>query len=72
MNTNEIILGINPCTYGLNYHDPSIVIISNGEILFGIEEERVNRIKGSKGKFPISAIKFALNYCGLKWSDIFY
>ena len=33
---NEILLGINPCIYGLNYHDPSVVVFINGEVVFGI------------------------------------
>lgn len=67
---NEILLGINPCIYGLNYHDPSVVVFINGEVVFGIEEERCNRIKGSKGIFPSSAIKQSLIHCNLTWDDI--
>ena len=67
---NEILLGINPCIYGLNYHDPSVVVFINGEVVFGIEEERCNRIKGSKGMFPSSAIKQSLIHCNLTWDDI--
>lgn len=52
MKKREYILSINPCIYGLNYHDPGAAIISDGEILFAIEEERLNGIKGSKGVFP--------------------
>ena len=69
-NKNEILLGINPCIYGLNYHDPSVVVFINGEVVFGIEEERCNRIKGSKGMFPSSAIKQSLIHCNLTWDDI--
>ena len=29
MSKSEIVIGINPCTYGLNYHDPSIAIIKD-------------------------------------------
>ncbi len=39
MKKREYILSINPCIYGLNYHDPGAAIISDGEILFAIEEE---------------------------------
>ena len=67
---NEILLGINPCIYGLNYHDPSVVVFINGEVVFGIEEERCIRVKGSKGMFPSSAIKQSLIHCNLTWDDI--
>lgn len=70
MKKKEIILSINPCIYGLNHHDPSVAIVSNGEILFGLEEERINGIKGSKGLFPARAIKMCLDYCNLGWRDI--
>ena len=48
MKKSEYILSINPCIYGMNYHDPGAAIILDGEILFAIEEERLNGIKGSK------------------------
>lgn len=70
MNRREIILSINPCVYGLNYHDPSIAIIIDGKVAYGIEEERINGIKGSKGMFPTNSIKEGFNYCGLSWEDI--
>ena len=70
MSEKEYILSINPCIYGLNYHDPCAAIISNGEILFAVEEERVNGIKGSKGLFPEKAICLCLKYCNLCWDDI--
>ena len=27
----EILLGINPCIYGLNYHDPAVVVLIDGK-----------------------------------------
>lgn len=41
----EILLGINPCIYGLNYHDPAVVVLIDGRVAFGVEEERCNRVK---------------------------
>lgn len=66
----EIILSINPCIYGLNHHDPSVALISDGKIVFAVEEERTNGIKGSKGIFPINSIKVCLDYCDLEWEDV--
>lgn len=47
--TETILLGINPCIYGLNYHDPAVVVLIDGRVVFGVEEERCNRVKHSKG-----------------------
>lgn len=73
MDIKNIILSINPCIYGLNYHDPCAIIISDGVILYGIEEERINRIKGAKGIFPVNAVKECIDFCcrnNLKIKDV--
>lgn len=66
----EYILSINPCIYGLNYHDPSVAIFEDGKILVAVEEERLNGVKGAKGFFPEKAIEKCLNIANLKISDI--
>lgn len=66
----EILLGINPCIYGLNYHDPAVVVLIDGRVVFGVEEERCNRVKHSKGVFPSLALAECLTYCNLTWDDI--
>ncbi len=66
----EYILSINPCIYGLNYHDPGAAIISEGKIMYLVEEERLNGIKGSKGIFPSESIKRCLDFCGITWNDV--
>ena len=70
MKKSEYILSINPCIHGMNYHDPGAAIILDGEILFAIEEERLNGIKGSKGIFPELSIKACLDYCGIDKNQI--
>ncbi|WP_437970205.1 carbamoyltransferase C-terminal domain-containing protein [Sorangium sp. So ce260] len=40
-------------------HDGAAVLVEDGEVVAGIEEERLNRIKHSN-KFPIEAIRFCL------------
>ncbi|WP_438019497.1 carbamoyltransferase C-terminal domain-containing protein [Sorangium sp. So ce315] len=40
-------------------HDGAAVLVDDGEVVAGIEEERLNRIKHSN-KFPIEAIRFCL------------
>ena len=58
------ILGVNA------FHaDASAVLVKDGEIIFGIEEERITRIKHASG-FPINAIKECLNSSKLSISDI--
>ncbi len=56
---------------GLNiYHgDSSACLMKNGEIIFAIEEERINRIKHWAG-FPIESIKSCLNYENILLADI--
>lgn len=56
-----LYLGVNPCIEGMNYHDPSVALVSGNEILFAAEEERFNRIKSSPGRFPRQALGFALS-----------
>lgn len=55
-------------------HDKGAVLIENGEILIGITQERLTRIKHdgaySGGEIPIKCIQYCLNNCGLKYSDI--
>ena len=66
------ILGINAV-----YHDPAVALLVDGELVVAIEEERFNRIKHGKlpdvdnpHQFPERAIRFALDYAGLKASDL--
>ena len=62
----SIILGLN-C-----YHaDSSACIIIKGKLEFGIEEERINRIKHSSG-FPIEAIKYCLKFSEIKINEVDY
>ena len=51
------------------FHDSSIAIIEDGEILFAIQEERLTRIKHDSS-FPKESIKEALRYCKLNPQDI--
>lgn len=55
-------------------HDKGAVLIDNGEIVVGISQERLTRIKHdggySGGSIPLGSILYCLNYAGLKFSDI--
>jgi carbamoyltransferase len=59
-----VILGISAF-----YHDSAAVLLKDGKILAASEEERFTRKKHDAG-FPAEAIKFCLQYAGLKLSDI--
>ena len=65
------ILGING-NLGRESHDPAAVLVKNGEVLFAIEEERINRIKHSPGKLPINAIKRVLELSSIEMTDVSY
>jgi len=51
------------------YHDSATVLISNGEIICAIEEERLTRIKHDN-QFPLQAIQKCLKDCNLGINDI--
>ncbi|QIZ20806.1 hypothetical protein E5R92_03280 [Candidatus Pelagibacter giovannonii] len=61
-----LILGVNA------FHaDSSACLIKDGEILFAIEEERINRIKHWSG-FPVESIKACLEFENIVLSDVDY
>ncbi len=62
-------------TIGINcaYHESSVAILCNGELLAAVEEERFNRIKHAKeakidnaDELPLSSIEFCLKEVGLE------
>lgn len=65
------ILGING-NVGRSSHDPSAVIIKDGDIVFAAEEERYNGIKHSNGYIPVQSIKNGLDFLNIKITDIDY
>ena len=66
----KYVLSINPGDYGLNYHDPSVALFDENGLIVAIEEERLNNIKGSKGLFPINAVKACLEYAKIQLDDV--
>ena len=58
------ILGVNA------FHaNSSACILKNNQVIFAIEEERINRIKNWSG-FPIESIKMCLNHVDIKLNDL--
>ncbi|HMD41733.1 MAG TPA: carbamoyltransferase N-terminal domain-containing protein, partial [Candidatus Acidoferrum sp.] len=58
------ILGINA------YHgNASAALVSDGQLIAAVEEERFNRVKYAAG-FPAAAIRYCLRAAGINLSDI--
>ena len=53
------------------YHDAAACLLRDGEVIVAAEEERFSRIKHDLS-FPINAIKFCLDYTGIKGRDLDY
>lgn len=51
-------------------HDPSAALFVDGTLVAAAEEERFVREKHAKNRQPTEAVKFCLDYAGLKPSDI--
>ncbi len=61
-----VILGLS----GAVYHDPSAALFVDGELVAAAEEERFIREKHAKGKFPVEATRFCLDYAGIKPHEV--
>jgi carbamoyltransferase len=59
-----LILGLN-----MFHADASAALVQDGEVIFAVAEERLNRIKHYAG-FPSLAIKACLDFAGAKITDI--
>lgn len=60
-----IVLGV-----GNMHHDPSAVILIDGKLVAGVEQERFSRNKHATGEYPVDAIQYCLKQAGLQASDI--
>ena len=66
MSKDYFILGLN-----IYHGDSSACIMKNGEIIFAIEEERINRIKHWAG-LPIESIKACLKHVNISLDEVNY
>ena len=64
------VLAINPSIPPLGSHDGSAVLFRRGEIVFGIEEERLTRQKHAPETFPARSIRACLDAEGIELSDV--
>ena len=53
------------------YHDSAACLINDGEIIAAVQEERFTRKKHDY-RFPKNAIKYCLDYAGIKGSELDY
>ncbi len=53
------------------YHDSAASIIKDGEIIACVQEERFTR-KKHDSSFPVNSIKYCLDFCKIKLSEIDY
>ncbi|MDQ2072297.1 carbamoyltransferase C-terminal domain-containing protein [Haloarcula sp. H-GB4] len=67
---SEYVLSINPCVGNLGSHDPSAVLFKNGQLAFGVEEERLTREKHAENTFPMNAIEACLEYADISLSNV--
>lgn len=67
---SEYLLSFKPTTRGFGEHDPSAVLFKDGELVFGIEEERLSRNKHAVNEFPIRAIRECLSFENIALSDV--
>lgn len=67
MKKDRWILGISGV--GDEFHDNSVCLIKNGNIIFAASEERYSRVKHD-AKFPSKALEAGLRYAGIRRSDI--
>jgi carbamoyltransferase len=52
------------------YYNHAASLICDGKLKFFIENEKINRVKGSREGFPVEAIKSGLSFEGLQLDDI--
>jgi carbamoyltransferase len=55
---------------GAVFHDASAALFVDGELVAAAEEERFIRDKHAKGRQPLEAVRFCLDFAGLKPADI--
>ncbi|WP_458186547.1 carbamoyltransferase family protein [Haladaptatus sp. NG-WS-4] len=66
----EYTLAFKPAIGLYGRHDPSAVLFEDGDVVYGIEEERLSRQKHAPETFPNKAIRACLDYRDLDLCDI--
>lgn len=63
-------LAINPTTEGTGTHESCAAIFRDGELVFGVEEERFTRQKHGFRTFPEQSIRACLDFCEIDLQDV--
>jgi carbamoyltransferase len=66
----DYALAINPCIGHLGSHDSSAILFEDGELVFGVEEERFVREKHAPNTFPAESVRACLNHADISMSAI--
>ncbi|WP_101297740.1 carbamoyltransferase family protein [Halegenticoccus soli] len=64
------VLAFKPAIGLYGQHDPSAALFENGDLVFGIEEERLSRTKHATNTFPERAIRACLDHRRLELGDL--
>lgn len=67
---SNYVLSFKPAVELYGQHDPSAALFEDGELVFGIEEERLTRQKHAPGTFPSQAIQACLDARDLDLADV--
>jgi carbamoyltransferase len=67
---SRYVLSFKPAIGPYGMHDPSAVIFNDGELIYGVEEERLIRQKHATATFPEQAIQSCLDYCDIRLPDV--
>lgn len=51
-------------------HEPGAALVVDGIVKFAIQEERLNRFKGSLSCFPIQSLKALIEYSGISIEEV--
>lgn len=63
-------LSLKPAIGLYGRHDPSAVLFRDGELIFGVEEERLSRNKHAMSEFPERAIRACLHHEGIELAEV--
>ncbi len=67
---SQYVLSVVPATNNSGYNDLSAVIYQDGELVFGVEEERLTRDKHAFDQFPENSVKACLDFCDIEFEEL--
>jgi len=67
---SRYVLSINPGIKGLGSHDTGAALLRDGNVVFGVEEERFTRTKHALNTFPNQSIEACLDAAGIEFKRV--